>query len=293
MLGLYGFLMDPAFEKRQRERDKRDREERLAQGGVPWDFKLKWQPRLTLKADTWLTWDLFDVEPTKHHNPNLEEDESKFVLSPSGQFMFCRKTLKRGECIATMNGSKTGNVMFDATTYIPALHERARGYKAERQQWEDNPWMSITPNELLTQRPGIRFAKGHTVVAGLGLGWALMMIRLKRTVTKVTLVEKSQELVDWLLTSGRIEEVGMRSLAPKGGKLAPLEVVVGDAYEVVPKMTADVAVIDIFSSYGSNDFLEDIRYGRRAEGLTPNERRCAGIGRVWSWGKANVRDSYW
>ncbi len=283
---MFGFLMDPKFEKAQRERMKREREERLAKGGVPWDLKMKWVHRLTIQASTWPSWDLFPCVATAHHNPNHEKDESKHVLSPSGQFMYCKKLLRRGEMLATMNRSTQGDVMFDADVEIPALHERTKGWRAEHGEvWCEKPWMSITPNELLTQRPGLRFAKGHTIVAGLGLGWALAMIRLKKSVKHVTLVERSQELVDWVLP--RAMDVAKLH---HGEKMASLDVVVGDAYDVIPKMKADVAVIDIFDGYGSNDFLDDLRYSHRGGTLLPEERSCSGIGRIWCWGSAKISE---
>lgn len=287
MFGFPMFLMDPAFEKRQRERIAAERKARLAKNATPWSLDMKWDPKLTLQAKTWPTWNLFNVKPTDHHDPNDEpEPESKFEVSPSGQFMYCVKRLKRGQMLETVSGSKTGDVMFDDDILIPALHERAN-YGDDL--WKQQPWMSITPMELITQRPGLRFSKGHTVVAGLGLGWFLMQCRAKKTVKKVTLVERSQELVDWLLTDDRI----FRAAGIPSTKLAPLEVIVGDAYEVVPKLKADVAIIDIFSGYGGNDFLEDLTYKHRGGTLLPEERRCEGIGKIWNWGKAYTKGDGW
>lgn len=289
MFGLFSpFGWDPKFQKAMQEKQERERKERLAKGGVPWSLDLKWEHHLTLQAKTWLKWNLFNVKPTNHHDPNHESNpEDKFELSPSGDFMYCVKRLKRGQMIGTISGSKTGDVMFDEDVLIPALHERPRN---DRERWRDHPWMSITPMELMTQRPGLRFSKGHTIVAGLGLGWFLMQCRMKKSVTKVTLVEQSQELVDWLLTSGCIENAAQ---VPNGTKLAPLEVIVGDAYEVIPKMKADVAIIDIYQGYGGNDFLEDLSYKHRGGTLLPEERRCEGIGRIWNWGKAYTKGEGW
>ncbi len=288
MFGLPMFLMDPKFEKAMRERDAEARRERLAKGGVPWSLDMPWTPHLTLQADTWLRWKLFDVDVTNYNDPNREpEPGNKFELSPSGKYMYCEKRLKRGDMIGTICGSKTGDVMFDKDILIPALHERF-GEGSREGEWRESPWMSITPMELMTQRPGLRFSKGHVIVAGLGLGWFLMQCRAKKSVKKVTLVERSQELVDWLLTSDRIFDAANIP----SDKLAPLEVVVGDAYEVIPKMTADVAIIDIFKDYGGNDFLDDLQCGY-GKGLSAAERRCPNIGRIWNWGKAWTKGDGW
>lgn len=278
MFGLFSpFLMDPAFEKRQREREREERKERLKHA-VPWDLKMKWASNLAIKAETWPTWNLFAVEPSSHNNVNDEDDTSKLIISPCKQFVFYKKLLSRGAKIALFNGSKSGDVMFDGPVAIPALHERARNG-----EWKELPWMSLTPMELLTQRPGIRFAKGHTIVAGLGLGWALIEIMRKKTVKKVTLVERSQSLVDWILP--RVMDMAKLRY---GETWPPLDVVVGDAYTVMPPMVADVAIVDIFDSYGSNDFLDDMRLRYKIRDATP----CPNIGRVWSWGAAHVRDTW-
>ena len=56
-----------------------------------------------------------------------------------------------------------GSVVFDDDVELPVLYEkRADG------NWGMYPWMSLTPAELLTLRPGTKLARGHTVIAGLG-----------------------------------------------------------------------------------------------------------------------------
>ena len=57
--------------------------------------------------------------------------------------------------------------------------------------------MSLTPSEMLTQRPGVQRAEGTVVIGGLGLGWLLRKVCEKETVERVIVVEKSQELLDW------------------------------------------------------------------------------------------------
>ena len=57
--------------------------------------------------------------------------------------------------------------------------------------------MSLTPSEMLTQRPGIQKARGTVVIGGLGLGWLLRKVCEKESVEQVIVVEKSKELLDW------------------------------------------------------------------------------------------------
>jgi len=280
MFGIPGFGMTKKMRDEQHAREEKEKEERLLEA-VPWDPKIKWTPRMTIKWNTLPKWSLFDVVPTKHGNPNFEaKPEGKFVLSPSGQFMYCEKQLNRGDKLLTLQGSKRGTVMFDGPATFPVLHERSNWEKNQNGtfRWKEEPWMGVTPMEVMTQRPGTRIAKGHTVIAGLGLGWGLVEVMTKRSVKKVTLVEISQELVDWLLP-----RVLAHAKLVHGEKLAPLEVVVGDAKTVLWDLAADVALIDIFQGYGSNEFF--VHGGGKNFGGKPMN-----IETVWCWGAAPVGD---
>jgi len=267
MLGLFGFpgLRDtPAEHAVHKKRREIERDRRFA-AAVPWDPKLKWNQEWNIKADTYEVRNLFpDVKPTDHAHIDYVKSDDEKVLSPEGTFVYCVKRLKAGEKLATLYSNQQGTVMFDGPVLVPCLHEK-HGYHENR--WSKSPWMSLTPMEFVTLRAGIRFAKKHTVVAGLGLGHQLIEVSLKKTVKQITLVEKSQELVDWLLP--RIREF-MGNV--------PMDVVVDDARKVVPKMTADVALIDIFRGYGGNTFSD-----------------CPNIPRVWCWGSAEIysSDGYW
>ena len=57
--------------------------------------------------------------------------------------------------------------------------------------------MSLTPSEMLTQRPGIQKANGTVVIGGLGLGWLLRKVCEKHSVERVIVVEISRELLNW------------------------------------------------------------------------------------------------
>lgn len=121
--------------------------------------------------------------------------------------------------------------------------------------------MSLTPAEIMSMRSGLRVAKGHTIVAGLGLGHLLINVTKKTAVKKVTLVEISQDLVDWLFP--RI----------KPYLEMDVEIIVADANEVIPGLEADVALIDIYETYGNKEFL------------APHQH----INKVWVWGSAKYR----
>lgn len=53
-------------------------------------------------------------------------------------------------------------------------------------------WMSMSPYEVESQELACRYAYGHTVVMGLGMGWVAANIALNPAVTKVTVVERER-----------------------------------------------------------------------------------------------------
>jgi hypothetical protein len=261
----FGFGMTTKMREEQQKRRDEELKARLAKA-EHWTAKTPWRRSLTLTAESWQPRSLFTVEPTKCNDVNNEtKPEGKFVTSPNGRFLYVEKVLPKEATLALHQGSRRGTVMFDGPVRIPSLHERSGSSK----HWRAEPWMSHTPSEVITQRPGLRLARGHVVVAGLGLGWALVEVFRKRTVSKVTLVEISQELVDWV----------MPALAPHlRGLGKDFDTIIGDAHDVLIDYAADVALIDIFEHYGSNDFY--VRGGKRPKNIPT----------VWCWGSASMAD---
>jgi len=58
-------------------------------------------------------------------------------------------------------------------------------------------WMSLTPNEVITQRAQIRLAKGRVGVAGLGMGWAVGRMLERRQVRHLTVVERDPDILQY------------------------------------------------------------------------------------------------
>lgn len=246
---LYMFLSQEEIERRE-ELKKRSWRQR-AKSAVPWDPKMKWEPSMAIKADTYPVRSLFKVKPLDGADIRKAK-KSNLVVSPSEQWAYCEKVLPAATGLKNAYGRRRGEVLFDGPVLIPALHAREPW---DKERWDRNPWMSMTPMEFFTLRCGTRFAKGHTIVAGLGLGHQLIECSKRKKVKKLTLVEIEQELVDWLFP--HIEpHLEM-----------DVDVIVDNAYHVIPKMEADAALIDIYKGYGGNDFPY-----------------CPNVRKVWCWG---------
>lgn len=254
--GLVGLVWETGAERREREAMEATR--RLPP--LPWSPDMKFQSRLRLDGATWNPPLLFDTPPSVNC-PWDKVPEGQYVDSPDGQWRYVNKILDKRAVLDIVQGPRRGLVNFSTDVVLPTL----AGRRPDRQTWMRDPWMSYTPGEVFSLRPGVRLAKGHTVVAGLGLGYTLMDVTARKQVKRVTLVEKSQALLDWLLPV----------VTPKLGP-AKLEVICGDAYEVLPELQADVAIVDIYETYGM------ARHD--ANSVLGLQSKCLGIGKVWCWG---------
>jgi hypothetical protein len=261
-------MFSPAYALQLSKERKAARERRGKEADfVPWSSDIKWEQELNIRAETYHPMELFDVKAILPHVHAHDAKEGEYVESPKGTYRYIHRLLPRWQTLSTWYGSKIGDVMFDAPVIVPALFERDR---YDETRFRRDPWMSFSPAEIISLRGGTRRAKGKVIVAGLGLGKQLLDVAARKKVKSIVLVEKSQELVDWI----------MPVLEPHIDK--PLEVIVGDAYEELPKLEADVALVDIFLDYGNNDWERD---KLRAS--------CKDIGYIWCWGAAVIKGGLW
>jgi len=253
-------FVDPETARAERRYDYHVAEARR-KDPVDWDPDMKFDPALHIKASTYQMPSIFDVKPSGdgERRPRPEKYPDKHAVSPCGQWIYRERILEAGASLATKSGNRSGVVIFDGPVKIPMIHSKGRD-----ELWNLDPWMSFTPMEFFTLRPGTRMARGHTIIAGLGLGHQLVEVCKKHNVKKVTLIEKDQGIVDWILP--RLDLNGK-----------DLEVVVGNAKELLFDMKADVALVDIYRSYGGNG--RDLRF-KHFQGKMP------GVKKLWVWGAA-------
>jgi hypothetical protein len=237
---------------------------RRLQSCVPWNRKLAWAPELNIQASTYPTVNLFaEVKATTRGVEDLREGE--YVDSEGGQFRYAVRLHRRGAPLETWWGRKTGTVVFDGDIEIPILFER----QGPGLPFRKFPWMSLTPAEMLTLRPGTKLAKGKVVIAGLGLAHQLIEVGKRRAVEAITVVERSRELVELIMPRA------MAVLAEHGRER--VQVTGGDAFALLPKLSADVALVDVFPAYGDN-----------REAMAALRKRCKGIKRMWDWGASDL-----
>ena len=122
-------------------------------------------------------------------------------------------------------------------------------------------WMSLTPMEVFTLRPGICMARRKVVVAGLGLGWFLKQVHDRGCVDEVVMIERDRDLLDWYGHDlcGRLPKVK--------------DVICGDALAYLGRLGRHTKYLyDIWPSLG--DASRDRRF-QAAKRKLPH---------VWGWG---------
>ena len=187
---VWGFL-SPATRARYVEQAKHGRQRMLERHTEDWhEDKTKFAKYLGLRGATYdvSRYKLFDSPPCSS-NPMPSTGVTGMVSSPSGQFWYANRMLRHLEALDLFQGHRRGEVFFDSDVVMPALYEKTPA--------EFRVWMGISPAEMMSQRAGVRAAKGHVLIGGLGLGWLLWKVADKKSVTKITVVEKSQEILDW------------------------------------------------------------------------------------------------
>lgn len=145
-------------------------------------------------------------------------------------------------------GYYTGSCL---TEKLPILIRKVET-KDGNSDWET--WMSLSPHEIESQEIGCRNAFGHTVIMGLGMGWVAANTALSPDVTKVTIVEFDECVIDLFHHSGAFE-----TLPEEAQK--KIVIVQGDAMKWKPEEgdKVDFLYADIWLSLAEPETLNQVR----------------------------------
>lgn len=101
-------------------------------------------------------------------------------------------------------------------------------------------WMSIVPMEIESQEIGIAAARGHTVVLGLGMGWAAANVALNPAVDRVTVVERDADVIAMITAQGVFDQL------PPAAR-ARITIIQADAFDWRPDSKVDSLQADIWA----------------------------------------------
>lgn len=257
-----------------------DRLKRLHAEAEPWteemilkEFKTK--PVRAFHADSYqraadelLHW------VTEPHGVNLRElEKQRLAIGNSGMhlsffklphktdiqkgwgFLSLPRTLPQYEPVflpVCNRNKQIGSVTFTADIEIPRLIER------------DTCWMSYTFSEVLSQRTGVKAARGDVLIGGLGLGWFARTVVNKPGVKSVVIVERDPAVAEFFGAAFE-KHYGDR-----------VKVVVDDAFDYAysqqPKF--DSILMDIWPSYGNADDSRWLKLAAQCKGTKT---------RTWLW----------
>lgn len=128
----------------------------------------------------------------------------------------------------------------------PKLNRTTTGYfrfhRTQQSGWmitkNRTIWMSLAAMECESHMPHIAAARGHVVVAGLGMGFVTFNIMRKPEVTKVTVLERDREVIKLM------DQITDWRSWPK------VELVEGDALAYQPAEPVDFLYADIWANLG-------------------------------------------
>ncbi|PWC32501.1 hypothetical protein [Azospirillum sp. TSO35-2] len=129
-------------------------------------------------------------------------------------------------------------------------------------------WMSMTPMEMESQEIGVRAATGHTVVMGMGMGWAAVNAALRPEVTRVTVVELDPDVIEVNSRMGLFDQLPGRA-ADK------ITIVNADALAFRTDEPVDTLMADIWLPLNGDERMEQSRV------MAAN----TGARRVYVWGQ--------
>jgi hypothetical protein len=286
------FLLSPETQnriKREEEQKAEDNKKFYEAVLVPhandWTPDFRWKDlnhgRFCFKASTYnpASEPLFDTPPVHLDSAAMKGVLPTDIRSPQFEcdgdatraWVYRRAILPRGEKLSIASGNRHGHVYFDGDVSFPILYEH-RSWVT----WKSPlfVWMSLTPMEVFTQRPGVRHCSGRVCIGGLGLGWFLKEVHKKRSVTEIVVVERNRALLDWF---------GQEMC----GALSKVKVVCADVFEYLEERHSgfDKIALDVFEGYGGNNEEYDARiYSLFRRHRCPREK-------VWCWGAANIGEN--
>jgi hypothetical protein len=124
----------------------------------------------------------YRILPKTH---NVWRYETMFSFMPS-ELIPNNQMVERKTCLKIYQGKKKGEVSFTDEIAIPVLADEC-----------GDPWMSLTPMEVISQRSGIKRAKGTVLIGGCGMGWFARRVLERKKVSHVTICDIDKHVLSY------------------------------------------------------------------------------------------------
>lgn len=115
--------------------------------------------------------------------------------------------------------------MYPDSREVPLLGYFTESFRYPSVMEDGHEWMSIKPSELETLKVPIDKAHGRVITFGLGLGYYTYMVSRKPEVTSVTVIERSEEVIELFKTH----------ILPQFEHPEKVHIIQSDAYEYMDR----------------------------------------------------------
>jgi hypothetical protein len=153
------------------------------------------------------------------------------------------RPLKSGDWELAIGGAVVSQGYWSSASLVSGLPSLAR---------RGEVWMSLTPMEIESAEIGIRLARGHVVIMGLGLGWAAAATAMQDAVSAVTVVERDPDVL------ALHRELDLFSQLPEAAR-AKLRLIEGDAFAYTPDAPVDLLMPDIWLPLINDRRIDEVR----------------------------------
>ncbi len=113
----------------------------------------------------------------------------RFNTIKSGKYLLTNQSYEKGEIL------QYAFPLMEDGVYIPRLAYFTKKTNFPTIYEKNVPWMSVIPSEITSMEQPIAHARGNMLVLGLGLGYYAYRIGQKKEVSKITIVEKSSDVI--------------------------------------------------------------------------------------------------
>lgn len=190
---------------------KKEFERQIAE---PWSEKIKWGKTLMIDHVSYLAWVKEVFPQLDSFTPGYWDDPKTTKVAIGDKILVARKypymvkkhryagcgvpfflignrpedyVMRRAGLDTFYGARKRGKAYFTDEVIIPALVE-ANG---------SDCWMSMTPNEVISQRGGVKKGRGTVLVGGMGMGWFARRVLERKKVTHVTVCDIDKAVLDY------------------------------------------------------------------------------------------------